>query len=333
MKCILNIIHLAFATAFIFHCSIAYGNQGELFEAIKNGDLHQTELLIKKGADVNATNDKHDTALILAADIGNIEIVKLLIDHGADVHAKGGRAYTVARENGHNQIALILIDLIINWSTVEDDTFRSIIEGGNYILIETEFEPDLLMRLDQSQLRLLKSTIYAKYRYKFQANDLDLTEHFSRFSWYDPRYDEVEKFFTDFDRELVEYIVWMEGKTGLKPPTQEYLESLLIGEWMAGPPYYPSFTFYPDKKFKWSIPERDMAEGVKGKWKIEEKHVYVLIETAFRRWLSPDKTEEKTVDDSEWEMIADFSTYRPKIRNKPVEMELKAYEYFKTRDL
>ena len=75
-----------------------------------------------------------------------------------------------------------------------------------------------------------------------------------------------------------------------------------------------------------------MIEGIRGRWKIEGKNVYVLLESAFRHWITPDKVEEREIDNAEWEMIADFSTYRPIIRNKPVKMELKAYEYFKTKD-
>ncbi len=47
-------------------------------------------ILIDKGADVNARSKNGATALILAADKGNAEIVKFLIDRGADINAKDG---------------------------------------------------------------------------------------------------------------------------------------------------------------------------------------------------------------------------------------------------
>lgn len=46
------------------------------------------ELLLARGADVNAQTEAHKTPLILASFAGQLETVKLLIARGADLHAK-----------------------------------------------------------------------------------------------------------------------------------------------------------------------------------------------------------------------------------------------------
>jgi ankyrin repeat protein len=43
--------------------------------------------LVEHGADLNAKNNTNYTALILASENGNFEIVKYLVEKGADVNA------------------------------------------------------------------------------------------------------------------------------------------------------------------------------------------------------------------------------------------------------
>ena len=47
-------------------------------------------LLLDKGADVNAQDGLHDTALQAASHSGHEAVVRLLLDKGADVNAQGG---------------------------------------------------------------------------------------------------------------------------------------------------------------------------------------------------------------------------------------------------
>jgi ankyrin repeat protein len=67
--------------------------------------------LIAKGADVNATNDTGDTALMFAAQSGQEDIVELLLEKGADVNAKdktGRTALTYAEQRGATEIIKLL---------------------------------------------------------------------------------------------------------------------------------------------------------------------------------------------------------------------------------
>ncbi|MBU1229760.1 MAG: ankyrin repeat domain-containing protein [Proteobacteria bacterium] len=55
----------------------------------------RASLLISKGAKLDQTNDKGETALMLAAGVGNEKLVKLLLEKGADAQKKNGAGETV----------------------------------------------------------------------------------------------------------------------------------------------------------------------------------------------------------------------------------------------
>ena len=61
-------------------------------------------LLIEKGAEVNRTDEAEETALMVAAIHGHVEVVKLLIEKGAEINRtnKAGRtALMAASYHGH----------------------------------------------------------------------------------------------------------------------------------------------------------------------------------------------------------------------------------------
>lgn len=80
--------------------------------AASNGHKALVELLLAKGADVEAKDRRHgDTALMGAARNGHKEIVASLLGRGADVNVKDNRgrtALTLAVEEGHTQVASLL---------------------------------------------------------------------------------------------------------------------------------------------------------------------------------------------------------------------------------
>jgi len=57
-----------------------------LIDASKKGDKEKVELLLKKGANVNAKDSTGDV-LMFASENGHKEVVKLLIEKGANVNA------------------------------------------------------------------------------------------------------------------------------------------------------------------------------------------------------------------------------------------------------
>lgn len=80
---------------------------------VATSNLHAdiVEMLIVKGADVNAKADKGTTALMYASLKGSLEIVKMLLDKGADVNAKRSDDLTAlkyASNGSHDDVVALL---------------------------------------------------------------------------------------------------------------------------------------------------------------------------------------------------------------------------------
>jgi len=58
------------------------------------------------------------------------------------------------------------------------------------------------------ELRLFRNDFFARYGYKFKSKDLQ--EYFSKFDWYKPKYDNVDKFLTATDKEVIKYVKLLE---------------------------------------------------------------------------------------------------------------------------
>lgn len=79
-----------------------------LMEAADDGNLRAVQNLIAAGADVNLRNEDAETALMMAADEGYTEIVKALIAAGAEPNAvdeDGETALQKAIHEGHRATA------------------------------------------------------------------------------------------------------------------------------------------------------------------------------------------------------------------------------------
>ena len=66
----------------------------EIINAVLAGDVAKTAALLKKGADCNSTNEEGSSLLMLAAGSGNLELVEMLIKSGAEVDATDARGWT-----------------------------------------------------------------------------------------------------------------------------------------------------------------------------------------------------------------------------------------------
>jgi len=65
-----------------------------LIRATINNKLPLVRYFLSLGANINKSNNKGDTALMIAALKGELPILKLLLEHGADVHHCNSRQYT-----------------------------------------------------------------------------------------------------------------------------------------------------------------------------------------------------------------------------------------------
>jgi hypothetical protein len=60
------------------------GAEGDLVAAVREGDVRRARRLLRKGEDVNQADEFGDTALILAVERGQRDMVELLLGNGAD---------------------------------------------------------------------------------------------------------------------------------------------------------------------------------------------------------------------------------------------------------
>lgn len=66
----------------------------ELISAVKSGDVAKAKALVKSGADCNARDADSKTALMLAAHLGNADMVDMLLGAGAGVELEDDRGWT-----------------------------------------------------------------------------------------------------------------------------------------------------------------------------------------------------------------------------------------------
>ncbi|KAJ6439191.1 Serine/threonine-protein phosphatase 6 regulatory ankyrin repeat subunit A [Purpureocillium lavendulum] len=89
------------------------GLGGFLVWAAKNGHETVVQVLVEKGADINANGRYGRTPLSWAAEDGHEAVVRLLVEKGADIDAKGRYGLTPllgAAENGHEAVVRLLVE-------------------------------------------------------------------------------------------------------------------------------------------------------------------------------------------------------------------------------
>lgn len=92
-----------------------------LMKASKYGDADKA---LTKGADVHVANSTGETALILASQAGNNDIVKQLLAAGSNIHHRSdaGTAIIMAAQEGHTDVVKTLIQAGANINDVNTDS-------------------------------------------------------------------------------------------------------------------------------------------------------------------------------------------------------------------
>src|SRR6266550_5651673 len=109
-----------------------YGNA--LQAASYGGHVKIVQILLEKGADVNAQGGPYGNALHGASYKGNSEIVRVLLEQGADVNAQGryyGNALQAASCQGNNEIVQILLEKGANVNA-QGGSYGNALHGASY---------------------------------------------------------------------------------------------------------------------------------------------------------------------------------------------------------
>jgi hypothetical protein len=126
-----------------------------------------------------------------------------------------------------------------------------ILLGEVDILISRYLELDIfsLSQLDNRNLGLLRNMIYARHGYRFSSPDI--TAFFSRFGWYKPMYNDVERFLTDIDKRHIQIIQSFENMNENLP---NIVLSNSTGFWHDSPAvaasYGERFIFHPNNRLE-----------------------------------------------------------------------------------
>lgn len=105
----------------------------------------------------------------------------------------------------NNEIIKIINDIYVNpaeYNYINEKEYNINYYGD--ITFLDNINEYALLNLTRDELRLLRNTFYAKYGYIFISNDLN--EHFNKFSWYKPQYNNVDDKLTEYDNYIVELI-------------------------------------------------------------------------------------------------------------------------------
>ena len=108
-----------------------------LMLAAEAGNTEVVEYLIKLGATLDLQNSIGNSALVLAASEGNLDVVKCLVENGAQMNIKnlwGHTAAILATEKGHLSVVKWLINRDPGQILIQNSY------GKNIILVAAEFE-------------------------------------------------------------------------------------------------------------------------------------------------------------------------------------------------
>ena len=104
----------------------------ELIAAAERGDLPSVQRLIARGANVNAKDEKQDSAFLIASARGQTEVVKATLAAGADLKSTnryGGTGLIPACHYGHLETVKLLLTTKIDVNHVNNLGWTALLEA------------------------------------------------------------------------------------------------------------------------------------------------------------------------------------------------------------
>ena len=101
-------------------------DENSFVDSAKKGDVDAVKLFLAEGIDINAMNERGQTALIRSAEYQRTEVVTLLLGKGADVNIGGGRyARTAMMEAAGAGNTIIIKQLVEKGADVNAKDYES----------------------------------------------------------------------------------------------------------------------------------------------------------------------------------------------------------------
>ncbi len=167
-------IRATFASLLILMCAlIEFGHaqslpkslNHDLLYAVQNGDTAAIQALLDKGADINGRNSNGNAALVLAALMNRLEVVKYLLNRGPNVNGIGQDGFTpliaAAQDDRRLPMTKVLLDAGANLNVQDNygetaleraanngqtETVRLLLERGAQIDIKNKWGGTALTR-------------------------------------------------------------------------------------------------------------------------------------------------------------------------------------------
>jgi len=86
---------------------------------------------------------------------------------------------------------------------------------GDVDLLNSKLNNFSLAQMDNQNIKFIRNMIYAKYGYIF--NSQAFFEYFSRFNWYEPKYNNVDSFLTEIDKNNIQLLQMFETRNEKLP--------------------------------------------------------------------------------------------------------------------
>ena len=170
-----------------------------------------------------------------------------------------------------------------SYELLHNDRAITAVYEGDLEQLERGFSDFNLAVLDASELRLLRNMIFAQYGYRFRSTDLQ--EWFSQFSWYEPRYDNVDHMLAMVDTININHIMLFENAY-TQDDEISVTEDDLVGIWHASPMvaagYNDLLYFFPDRGFRYFPNQMDWSQrlsGIYGSWEVDHNRLTLHIGT------------------------------------------------------
>jgi hypothetical protein len=162
---------------------------------------------------------------------------------------------------------------------------------GDVDLLNSKLDIFSLAQMDNQNIKFIRNMIYAKYGYIFNAQEL--SEYFSRFNWYKPKYSNVDSFFTDIDKYNIQSLQMFETRN-------EKLTNIIwndpVGVWNDDPPiirdaWADRFIILPGNKMEYHESQmRDfkMFLGMTGSYTIRGNVLIYSVAKVYYVYFIPD---------------------------------------------